>query len=360
MEEFIRYSRVVRYSKLSNMRFYSIKRNFLKENLLNLLLDSSLISQTKNKIYTHKIIHAGNYIQVYDYKQISLHSDCNYQKIDKKNNIKINNQKKIKQNKEELKISNEYDKYNNNPLYKHDLNNNLIDFKHIDINIKEKQNKIIELKNLNRCKFELQRIVKANENIFKTFITLTFEDNITDIELANKNFNSFRTYIKRLFPSFAYVCVPEYQKRGSVHYHMICNIPYNSFLLNEDEKKLWNPTIKEWHIGKTLKNWNKGYSFVKKLNNINVIGYLCKYMTKDIDNRLWGKRKYYYSQNLIKPKTLYLNENDLNDFKIIVDISNNGEIIYNNDYINVFDKSINFKEYKLTDNLVNIIYNRGI
>ena len=41
------------------------------------------------------------------------------------------------------------------------------------------------------------------------------------------------------------------------------------------------------------------------MKDINIIGYLSKYMTKDIDNRLFGKRRYLYSQNLVKPKTYF-------------------------------------------------------
>lgn len=50
----------------------------------------------------------------------------------------------------------------------------------------------IELKNILRSKFQLQRLVKSNEDIFKTFITLTFADNIQDIAKANKCFKNWR------------------------------------------------------------------------------------------------------------------------------------------------------------------------
>ena len=64
----------------------------------------------------------------------------------------------------------------------------------------KKENKLKEIdeKNINRSKIELQKIIKTNEKAFKTFITLTFEDSINDIESANKKFNIFRTKIKRI------------------------------------------------------------------------------------------------------------------------------------------------------------------
>ena len=39
----------------------------------------------------------------------------------------------------------------------------------------------------------------------------------------------------------------------------------------------------------------------------NIARYMAKYMLKDMDERMWGKRKYFYSLNLDKPQILYLN-----------------------------------------------------
>ena len=82
----------------------------------------------------------------------------------------------------------------------------------------------IEYKNIMRSKFQLQRLVKSNEDIFKTFITLTFEENLKDIDVANQKFKSWRTKIKSIFKDFKYICVPEFQKRGAVHYHLLTNL----------------------------------------------------------------------------------------------------------------------------------------
>ena len=64
------------------------------------LLDSSLISRTKLKNYTHKILEFGNYIQVYEFNDIKHKKDNNLIKMkDKKsyldNLIKYENCLKI-------------------------------------------------------------------------------------------------------------------------------------------------------------------------------------------------------------------------------------------------------------------------
>lgn len=343
---YTRSSQTKYYTKDDNLKFYGNYRDYLKKSV-NLLLDSSLISQTNYKRYTHKIIKVGGYYQIYDFNKTNLRKDKNYEKIKYVCKIKV-----FKDNSNDDKVSLEYRKFANNPLYKEKSSAVPIEeFKHIDLPIKiNNKKKEIETKNINRSKFELQRIVKANENIFKTFITLTFEENLQDITEANKIFNSFRTYIKRLKKDFLYVCVPEFQKRGAIHYHLLTNIEYSDLkLLTEKEVKLWNKKSNSWQIGKNIIGWNKGFTLVKNMKDINVVGYLSKYMTKDIDNRLWGKRRYLCSQNIIKPKISYIDINNLEDFIKLVNLTSKLKLIYSSSYNNFYNENVNFAEYKICD-----------
>ena len=41
-----------------------------------------------------------------------------------------------------------------------------------------------------------------------------------------------------------------------------------------------------------------------------VVGYISKYMTKDIDDRLFGHRRYFYSRNLEIPKESFVDMDD--------------------------------------------------
>ena len=186
------YSDIRLYKEIQKQNFIQDVNDGVRECVALSLLDSSLISATKNK-YQTKIISCGDYIQVYYFNKTKTKKDKNLSLIDKQ-------KKKIIDNDFLFKEENFY---------------------------KKDEPKTIEYKNIMRSKFNLQRIVKSNENDFITFITLTFKDNITNIEFANKKFHSWRTKIKSIFPNFKYVCVPEFQKRGAVHYHLLTNIEIN-------------------------------------------------------------------------------------------------------------------------------------
>lgn len=322
--------------------------------LASALLDSSLITQTKNKSYDTKIISCGEYKQIYYFDRIKLKSDKNLVKdIDIDINYLFKTKPKTKKT--------------------NDL-------------------KQIELKNLNRSKFNCQRLIKANEKEFKTFVTLTFAnfkmvrvgdkqyyylnlcknenkkklirrinifnivnkkkfneslENYSSIKKANKTFNVWKTYFKRLKKDFKYICVPEFQKNGTIHYHLLTNVEYSdTSLLSKEEIKIYKPR-KGWQIFKNIKGWKYGFSSVKKMDDINVVGYLLKYMTKDIDNRLFGHRRYFYSQNLIVPSEMYLNGiNNTQDILIYLGFIKDSKIVYENTYYDKLGNEIRFVELK--------------
>lgn len=307
--------------KQFNYDKYSYYKNLVNNEIdktsLSLLLDSSLITETQNKKYTIKVIQCGDYYQVYRYNNVRIHKDKTQEKI---KNLK---------NK---------------------------DFIYTDMLITPKnyQNKpsrgVVEQKNIDRSKFQLQRLIKSNESEFKTFITLTFADNVTDIDIANKKFHSWRVKIKSIYKDFRYVCVPEFQKRGAVHYHLLTNLEidkdYHYIRRGKNTKsKLIVPqegTKSQYDV----KYWPNGFTSVFSMDNINVIGYLSKYMTKDIDNRLFGHRRYFYSNNLIRPNEMYINLSNDSEFNIIADIMSNCNIAYEKTYLDMFGDVVDFVEYK--------------
>ena len=290
-----------------------------KENLFSLLLDSSLITQTNRQNYDCKIVYCGDYLQIYTFP------------------------KKVKKNQdlEELDLTFED---NRDYLLELDLFKN-------EINRSRRGEKgFIEYKNLLRSKYEMERLVKCNENIFKTFITLTFAENITDINLANKKFNSWKTYIKRLKNDFAYVLVPEFQKRGAVHYHLLTNLDISI------DKKIIIPQI-DVNTKKVLKNrydvlgWKHGFSRVDKLTDVKIVTYLSKYMTKDYDKRLYCHRRYSCSYNLKKPVTSYLDLSNEKHLKLLNELYKSKKLAYNKEYIDYFGDKVNFFEYTSQHNM---------
>lgn len=81
----------------------------------------------------------------------------------------------------------------------------------------------------------------------------------------------------------------------------------------------------------------------KNLDGINVVGYLTKYMTKDIDNRLFGKRRYFASHNLKKPKEVYITNQY--EFALFMNSLNDSKEVYSNIYLDKFGDTVQFREY---------------
>ena len=70
-------------------------------------------------------------------------------------------------------------------------------------------------------------------------------------------------------------------------------------------------------------------------------------MTKDIDNRLFGKKRYFFSLNLNQPKIDYLNLDNPKDFDYFLDLTSENNIEYQSEYIDNYTKNtIKFMEIK--------------
>lgn len=162
---------------------------------------------------------------------------------------------------------------------------------------------------LGRARKAVMRAINSNSDMDK-FLTLTFEENVTDLNYTN---NEFKKFIKRInyqvFNSkkslLKYVAVIEFQKRGAVHYHVICNLPYIDSL---ELSKAWGHGF--IRINRIKGNKNRFGS--EECDNVGA--YVCKYMTKDNDDvRLKERKSYLMSRNLNKPIEVYVDikEKDL-------------------------------------------------
>ena len=270
--------------------------------LRRLLLDSSLIVTTNLEKYNVKMVNCNNYIQLYiSNARLKKSNDLELMKINSINNTCCVNQTP---------------------------------------NIKVKKENIIEEKNIIRSKLECQRLAKANMEEWKSFITLTFKENVTDIRFANKRLRFFIDKVKRVYNNFKYICIPEFQKRGAVHYHLLTNIGIN------DEKLVFEQENNKRF--KHIKYWLDGFTSVEPLKGDvkKIIGYIAKYMTKDIDNRLFNCHRYFYSRNLNKPIISYLDLSKEENLNYINTLLSNKKIIYKNEYLNSYSKDkVQFIEY---------------
>ena len=151
---------------------------------------------------------------------------------------------------------------------------------------------------IHKSREKFRRLTSMNFNKNSTFITLTFAENIQDHAIANHEFKKFiqrlnRKCVKEKF-DLKYIATIEYQKRGAIHYHMICNYSLK-FIKGATNR------MKEDNFAK--KTWKNGFCNIKDIcgkDVDNVGAYLVKYMTKS-DTIQEQKQKYLHSRNLLEP-----------------------------------------------------------
>lgn len=159
-------------------------------------------------------------------------------------------------------------------------------------------------KHYEEMRWFIARIIDCNFDDNTKFMTLTFKENIQNINYTNYEFNKF---IKRLNfhiyhvkkQQLKYIAVWEKQKRGAIHYHIVFfSLP---FIKMNELQQVW------------------GHGFVK-LNKVDVDSkdnrgrYISKYFSKDIDVKEYKQKSFFKSQNLTKPITKRMTRQELFDF----------------------------------------------
>lgn len=124
-------------------------------------------------------------------------------------------------------------------------------------------------------------------------LTLTYRENMTDLSQAWSDLKKFSRLMKDEFEDkWQYICVPEFQKRGAVHFHMALS----GFFDVATVRKHWRAVVGDGNIDITSprkaidkNSWNPK----------RIAMYLAKYITKK-DSVLFNKRRY-SSTNIQKP-----------------------------------------------------------
>ena len=234
-------------------------------------------------MYSNKIVVAGNVVEVYEYQTPVIYGYSDNRKTSKGRQVSA------------------------------------------DLKDKEKNREQV----LSRARRDLRRIINSNIKKYSKFLTLTFKENVQDLDYAN---NEFKKFIKRLNYHYKiklkYSTVIEFQKRGSIHYHCI----------------LYN-LISKIDINQLEMIWNNGFIKINAIDSVDNVGaYVCKYMTKTDDKRLLGRKMYFNSRGLNKP--IEIKESQTVG-ALVSSLQNNSpkyEKTFSNDY-----NTINYKQYILKD-----------
>lgn len=188
------------------------------------------------------------------------------------------------------------------------------------------QERDYRLEYMSRARRKIERLAYCNfNNRYTSLMTLTYKANEQEL---SKAYADLELFIKRLkyplekyqypFPEFQlkYICKPEFQERGAVHFHLVTNLKSFPFA-----KKI----VKQWKAqGNLRKDWDDEYNLqdiwsglqIKKgtadLQPVawegmpNVVSYITGYMTKDFDDeRFSGKKSYSTTRNLNKPRQIF-------------------------------------------------------
>lgn len=174
----------------------------------------------------------------------------------------------------------------------------------------------------------IRQLTLANfNNDYVKLLTLTFGDcdfDITNPRICNKLLSKFLQKLRKRFPTFKYLGVIEFQKRGAVHYHVLCDLP---FFDKEDLATLW------------------GHGFIDIRKPDFMVGsYLFKYLSKTLyDQKLKGVRVYFYSKNLTKP----ILNTGVTAFTIAEKLKD-CEIHFANEYTNKYNGDvIKYRQFKI-------------
>lgn len=185
--------------------------------------------------------------------------------------------------------------------------------------------------NISRSKKSVKELALCND--FNFFVTITIKNDYNRYNVDNAFYflQKFCKKYKRKFSSFSYLFIAEYHKNGAIHFHGLCNLPFEAIQLD-----LYRRTIKNqkddrfYHTFSSLIFDNFGRNtFDYITSKYKISSYILKYITKDCI-RTTSHRLYTCSRGLIHAdKTYYSNEK-------LKDIFNNKKY-FENDFYKIID-----------------------
>lgn len=151
-------------------------------------------------------------------------------------------------------------------------------------------------KNVQSSRASFFRLVQANvcRSSPPAFLTLTMREVVS----LGEGWRAFKKFFLRLQYNsdtrIRYIAVPEFQKRGAVHFHCLV------FGFTHEE------IIGERLTRRIAKLWGHGFVDIRPSDGSPALaGYLAKYMSKAMfDERLSGKRAYSASRSLLRSVSL--------------------------------------------------------
>ncbi len=138
-------------------------------------------------------------------------------------------------------------------------------------------------------------LVVINFKIGDLFITLTYERENVAVDEASRDYENWVKRMRERYGDFKYLAVRSFQERGTIHFHILANLP------RIPKEELENNTFRNI--------WGHGNVYLKVIYRLDVVyerSPLSKYLVKNLkefkeDERSFGKRLYLKSKNLVEP-----------------------------------------------------------
>lgn len=159
--------------------------------------------------------------------------------------------------------------------------------------VKARTRRVSNVARYQKC---FRRLVRSNLGSTgnPAFLTLTMLGCVPIQEAYHFLTSFFKGLRVQWGKDFRYIAVPEFQKRGAVHFHiLIWGVPLG-YVENERDTRYLQ------------RRWLYGYvDIIPTDGSYKLVGYLAKYMSKAVsDIRLLGKKAFSCSRNCLRPLSL--------------------------------------------------------
>ena len=231
----------------------------------------------------------------------------------------------------------------------------------------------VKAKNSSRRAYKtVNELIRANLDKFDTFVTLTFArieqaekyreygmdfellEDVTDFEAVKKAFskwrNTFAKALKRDGMDFHYIAVYEQHKDGVYHFHMLTSGIPEKYLFHTPEWLDTDYKTGKRRNGKMIEKWEYGKSDVELIRDKERMStYISKYIAKDFQSltdtdeaykEYLGKKKYFPSQGLNKPKVEYVKTGEMDKLEVLEKKKAEYSDKYSTSYKNYYSDSI--------------------
>ena len=185
---------------------------------------------------------------------------------------------------------------------------------------------------LTRSRQQIRRLIWANIGKYSKFLTLTYAENMQDLQTFYHDWKMFLQSMKRKGYTLKYLYVLEYQERGAIHAHVV--------IFNEE----YIP------IEAIENSWGKGFVKINAIKEIRNLGaYVCKYLTKE-SMAEYNSKSYHASKGLNRPIERRITLHDTDDIKR--ELLSKAKVVYESDYDITIDdivtNTVNYSQLQIT------------